>query len=91
MKSKNYFLAYDIEDDKRRRRVADIAYSYALGGQKSALEMVLTLADVKSLMQSIDSEIDCHRDRVHIVSVADDVILIGKAKKIKYKEGVILI
>lgn len=91
MKSKNYFFAYDIEDDKRRRVVADIAYSYALGGQKSALEMVLSLDDLKILMKSIDKEIDSKRDRVHVVSVADDVILIGKAKKIKYKEGVILI
>ena len=39
--SAHYIIAYDVKSNKRRRRCAKVAYSYALGGQKSALESAL--------------------------------------------------
>ena len=37
----NFLVAYDIFDKKRLPKVKKVVYSYALGGQKSALEAPL--------------------------------------------------
>jgi len=39
---KNYIVAYDILDVKRAYRVRKLIYDYASGGQKSALELLLS-------------------------------------------------
>ena len=91
MAEAHYFVAYDVMDNRRRRRTAKVAYSYALGGQKSALETVLEPRDLDELIHRIGKEIDGKQDRVHVLRVASRAILLGKAAQLKYDKGVILI
>jgi len=73
----NYIVAYDILDKKRLPKVKKVAYSYALGGQKSALEAPLDVKLMKSLVKELEALIE-DSDKVNIISVAKDPILLGK-------------
>ena len=87
----NFIIAYDIFDPKRLRKVKQIAYSYALGGQKSALEAPLSKQDMKMLITELSSEIE-KEDKINIIKVIDKPILLGRASHISYeKNGVIII
>ena len=44
-----YLIAYDVSDLKRRKKVQKVAYSYAFGGQKSAVEALLNKKDLFEL------------------------------------------
>ena len=87
----NYLVAYDIVQSKRRVRVAKVVYGYALGGQKSALEVPVTLSEIKKIADELIDEIDSDTDKVNIIKVADEAILLGTATQIEYEEGMILL
>lgn len=88
---KNFIIAYDIADKKSLPKVRKIAYSYALGGQKSAVEAPLNLKLMKSLLQELDKIIK-KDDKVNIISVAKNPILLGKAKQTIFeKNGIIIV
>jgi len=87
---KNFIIAYDIFDKKRLPKVKKIAYSYALGGQKSAVEAPLDATLMKTLVKELIEIID-DEDKVNIIKVSEPILL-GKAKTITYKNnGVIII
>ena len=87
----NYLVAYDIVQSKRRVRVAKLVYGYALGGQKSALEVPVTISEIKIIADELIDEIDSDTDKVNIIKVADEAILLGTATQIQYEEGMILL
>ena len=87
----NFLVAYDIVQSKRRVRVAKLVYGYALGGQKSALEVPVTLSEIKEIADELIDEIDIDTDKVNIIKVADEAILLGTATQIQYEEGMILL
>lgn len=87
----NFLVAYDIVQSKRRSRVAKLVYGYALGGQKSALEVPVTLSEIKEIADELIDEIDSDTDKVNIIKVADEAILLGTATQIEYEEGMILL
>jgi len=87
----NFLVAYDIVQSKRRVRVAKLVYGYALGGQKSALEVPVTLSEIKEIADELIDEIDSDTDKVNIIKVADEAILLGTATQIEYEEGMILL
>ncbi len=87
----NYLVAYDIVQSKRRVRVAKLVYGYALGGQKSALEVPVTLSEIKKIADELIDDIDSETDKVNIIKVADEAILLGTATQIEYEEGMILL
>ncbi|MFK5937681.1 MAG: CRISPR-associated endonuclease Cas2 [Sulfurimonas sp.] len=87
----NYIIAYDIPDKKRLPKVKKIAYSYALGGQKSAIEAPLDINLMRSLVKELEVLIE-NDDKVNIIRVAKNPILLGKAKNIVFeKNGVIIL
>ena len=91
VKLHNYIIAYDIPDKKRLPKVKKIAYSYALGGQKSAVEAPLDINLMKSLVKEMEVLIE-NDDKVNIIRVAENPILLGKAKNIVFeKNGVIIL
>lgn len=91
MKPKNFLIAYDIFDPKRLRKVKEIVYSYSLGGQKSAIEAPLNKTDLKMLITELSSQIQ-KEDKINIIKVIDEPILLGKATHISYeKNGVIIL
>ena len=91
MAARHYVIAYDVKDNKRRRKCAKTAYGYAFGGQKSALESVLDKSDLSVVSDELLDSIDPEEDRVHVVRVLPRAILMGRAKQLDFEEGVILI
>ena len=87
---KNFIIAYDIFDKKRLPKVKKIAYSYALGGQKSAVEAPLDAKLMKTLIKELVEIIE-DNDKVNIINVSEPILL-GKATQISHKNnGVIII
>ena len=87
----HYVIAYDVMDNKRRRKCAKTAYSYAFGGQKSALESVLERRDIAVISDELLDSIDPREDRVNVVRVMPRAILMGRAKQIEFDDGVIVV
>jgi CRISPR-associated endonuclease Cas2 len=87
----NFIIAYDIPDKKRLPKIKKIAYSYALGGQKSAVEAPLDVKLMKSLVQELEALLE-DNDKVNIIRVAKNPILLGRAKNVIFeKNGVIIL
>jgi CRISPR-associated endonuclease Cas2 len=86
---KKFLILYDIFDKKRLPKVKKIAYSYALGGQKSALEAPLDKNLMNSLLKELDQVLE-DEDKVNIVRVSEPILL-GKASTLEYKNGVIIL
>jgi CRISPR-associated protein Cas2 len=85
-----YLICYDVSDTKRRRKIKDIAYSYAFGGQKSAVEALLDKKELNNVARKISSKMDLEEDRVHIVKVKKFIFL-GSAKELKFDKGDIIV
>lgn len=88
---KLYIVAYDITDKKRLYRVRKVAYSFAFGGQKSAVESYLSPKMLASLQKQLLRQMDIEKDRVNIIEVAKEAILLGKAKQLPFDKGSIIV
>ncbi|MDA3057097.1 CRISPR-associated endonuclease Cas2 [Campylobacter sp. VBCF_05 NA6] len=87
---KTYLICYDISDEKRARKVRKIAYSYALGGQKSALVAPLSQCDLQSLWYFL-SKVIAPEDKINIIEVGARALILGKELPLEYeKEGIIV-
>ena len=87
----HFLVAYDVVKSSKRNRVAKLVYSYALGGQKSALEVPVSSAEARELARKIESRIDIETDRVNLIRVEEDAILLGCASQLKYDEEMIVL
>ncbi len=85
----NFIIAYDIFDTKRLLRVKKIAYSYALGGQKSAVEAPLNASTLHSLISELEAIVK-DEDKINIIKVTS-ALLLAKASSISYENGVIIL
>ncbi len=88
---KTYLLAYDIVDKKRLSRIRKIAYSYAIGGQKSSLELPLSKKQLSTLIFKLQKVINKKQDKINIIEIEEDAVLLGKAKKFDFSDGIIVI
>lgn len=86
----NYIIAYDIPDKKHLVKVRKIAYSYALGGQKSAIEAPLDAGLMKSLVKELENIIE-DDDKINIIRVAKNPILLGKANNTVFENNGVII
>jgi CRISPR-associated endonuclease Cas2 len=87
---KNYLVAYDILCDKRAFKVRKLVYGYALSGQKSALEVILSREDLKTFIKELEPLLS-DEDSVNIIEVKESAMLFGKADVLSYDKGVIII
>ncbi len=87
----HFLVAYDIVKSNRRTRVAKLVYSYALGGQKSALEVPVSTIEARGLAREIESRIDGKTDKVNLIRVESEAILLGCASQLKYDEEMIIL
>lgn len=90
MATENYLIAYDIVDKKRLAKVRKVAYSYALGGQKSAVEAPLDPKMLRKLTERL-SKLIHDKDKVNIIMIEGEPLCFGKADFIRYEDGVILL
>jgi len=87
----NFLIAYDIFDEKRLPRVRRVVYSFALGGQKSALEAPLNKIFIRELIANLLDETK-KEDKINIIKFFGKPILLGKAKHTPYENrGIIII
>lgn len=61
-----YVVCYDIADDKRRRRIADILDGLGDRVQESVFEAVLDRRRLAVLIAELDGEIDAAADRISV-------------------------
>jgi len=87
---KQYLVIYDIYCAKRAYHVRKLVYSYAISGQKSALEVLLSKKELKELWSLLTPMLG-EGDSVNIIEVYDEVMLFGKADKLSYDKGVIIV
>jgi len=87
---KHYIVAYDILNDKRAVKVRKLVYSYALGGQKSALEVPLKKKELKGFLAELEPLLS-DEDRVNIIEVEEEPMLFGKADVLAFDKGVIIL
>jgi CRISPR-associated endonuclease Cas2 len=90
MSTKNYLVCYDIADKKRLAKVRKVAYAYALGGQKSAVEAPLDEKLLKELVGKLQKLIK-ENDKINIIPFEGEPLCFGKADFIQYEEGVIIV
>ena len=88
--SKHFIIAYDIFDAKRAYKVRKLVYEYAMGGQKSALEVPLSKVELKKIVKSLEPLLK-DDDRVHIIEVEEMPLLFGRANVLEYDKGVIIV
>lgn len=86
-----YIVSYDIISAKRRSKVAKVVYGYALGGQKSVLEVPVSLDEAHALAQELDGLIDPKADKVNIVPIRQAAVLLGVATQLLYEEGIVVL
>jgi CRISPR-associated endonuclease Cas2 len=87
---KTFVVLYDVFDAKRLRKVKELVYGYAMGGQKSAREVVLKEQNLKALVEAL-LQLTEKEDKVNIVRVSEPILL-GKATQLVYEEnGVIIV
>ncbi len=87
----HFLVAYDVTKSKRRVQVAKLVYGYALGGQKSALEVPADQTDIQKIVSELKEKIDFETDKVNIVKVEKNAILLGTASQIEYENGMVLL
>lgn len=88
---KLYIVAYDICDPKRLARVCKVAYSFAFGGQKSVVESYLDEAGLVWLERRLLGVVRLEYDKINIVPVHKKAILLGRAKRLPFDKGVIVV
>lgn len=86
----NYLVAYDVFDKKRLPKVKKVVYSYALGGQKSALEVPLDHQLIKQLSASLLDLMD-KEDKCNFIHIVAKPILLGKAKQLAFENNGVII
>jgi len=86
-----YIVAYDICEPKRLARVRKVAYGYAFGGQKSALECYLDRKTLREIIHKLENEMNLQTDKLNIIQVDQKAILLGKAKQLPFDKGTIIL
>lgn len=87
---KSFVVAYDVFDAKRRYRVAKIVDAYRLEGQKSSWEVALERSSIKGVLDALEEVLETE-DKVNIIAVVGEPILLGKAKSVEVQKGGIVI
>ena len=78
-----FLVAYDIREPRRLRHMLNVLKDYASGGQKSAFECYLSVAEKRELIGRVQQTMDETEDAFLVVSLAgrDMVSTLGIAVK----------
>ena len=70
MAAKPAIIAYDISDNKTRKRIHKILKAWRIGGQKSVHECLLTFRQAEELFLQLGQEIDQGTDKLLLAWIA---------------------
>ncbi len=78
---KLYLAAYDVADEARLRYALRAARSFAIGGQKSVHECMISDAEMAELLVSIEERLDPNDDRFLLLRLDPraKIFLLGRA------------
>ncbi len=87
-----YLVCYDIADPKRLQKVHKKVQAFAINGQKSFYECLLSSADLNHLRDWFKFEINQVEDRIHIFQLDNRQTpqYFGVARPISFKPFVLL-
>ncbi len=88
--TKNYLIAYDIPSKKRLSKIRKVAYSYALGGQKSVVEAPLSPKSLREVVQKLNKLVK-KSDKINIIEFEGEPICFGRANFLAFDDGVLVI
>lgn len=77
-----FLIAYDIFNDKRRRKVANILFQYSHSYQKSAFEVDVNQTELKKIYMEIIEYFE-DEDRLNIFKI-DDSIYLGENQEVEF-------
>ena len=66
-----YWVCYDIADDRRRQRLSDVLLDFGTRVQESVFQCLLDPALAEEMMARVRRTIEEHTDKVHVVAVCD--------------------
>lgn len=72
-----FVISYDIPDDRRRLKVANLLKSYGERVQYSVFECWLSTAELGRLHKELEKRIESDCDSVRIYKSADEVRILG--------------
>lgn len=88
-------VAYDIEDNRSRNKIAKILKDYGERVQKSVFECNLNEAMIKRMIERISKFINYETDNFRVYKLLDaqkaDIIVIGKRKVIEDDKDVYIV
>jgi len=87
---KQYLICYDITNQKRLLKIRKLLFPIAIGGQKSALVVLLSKKELNKIIKKIKKLIK-KEDKINIIEISSKTIYISNTLDIKFKDGVILI
>jgi CRISPR-associated endonuclease Cas2 len=87
---KSFIISYDIANPTRLRKVRKIVQEFSLGGQKSCYESNLDKSMLNALVQIL-SQLITNEDKINIINIEKDAILMGKAYQTEFENGGIII
>jgi len=89
-----YILCYDIQDDKRLRKVSKIMEAYGYRVQKSVFGAFLSVNDMEELDRRLKKTLNEKEDSVRIYRMCEAcdklVNIIGLGEKVEMKKYIIL-
>lgn len=69
-----YLVAYDIPDDKRRKKIADILEGYGSRVQYSVFECVLTAKQYRELKARLKKVFKPEEDNIRLYPISDHTL-----------------
>lgn len=89
-----YFVCYDIADDRRRQRLSDTLLDYGIRVEESVFHCLLEPPLAEEMMQRVRRIVEEHTDKVHVVTVCEScagrVVTLGLARKAEDPEYLIV-
>jgi CRISPR-associated protein Cas2 len=89
-----YWVCYDVADDRRRQRLSDVLLDFGTRVQESVFQCLLDPALAEEMMARVQRTIEPSADKVHVVSVcetcAEKVVVYGVAKQASDPEFLII-
>ena len=82
MSNRRFYLAcYDVSDDRRLRDALKLVRGHAVGGQKSAHEVMLSNPEKNALLEELSYLLDLEEDRFLLISLdpRSRITTLGKA------------
>jgi len=68
----NYLIAYDIEDDKRRRKISDLLEGYGIRVNYSVFEFYLSEKELQEIINEAKKILDKKRDSFRVYRVCEN-------------------